>query len=985
MFDSVKQGVSLLDVISKDLGVELKPVGSANYGIEDERDHGGCPFCTHNDCFRVKYVESEQQNSIYHCFSCEAHGDVIGWRVARAKEAGKEITPKEAALELAREYNIQLPNDYNPLQEIFRLAGHYYETCLWETCNRPYVELGRMTPLQYQKDVRRHSEEALKTWHVGWSDGRLVDYLEGLGFDQELLIQSGLCSVDKKTGRVRGDFLPAKCFIYPHYVKGRVSHFTFKDPLKKLAYQLPKKFSLNGYMFYGQDTVQQAETVVVVEGENDLLSCWDTKKVPAVIATIGQISGEQLDWIKENLAEKNLITLFDPDDAGDKYRIKVEKLRRFVKKLAHVRPPDGHDIDKHLAEGADLESLILNNVVKVEIPDDPKKPATVSAPWDKTEPELSPEAQSFQDKLAEAGLASPGASEAAAPAADEHVVETEGNSIIQRRGAYYRTEFKDGDSKFVKISDFIIQLRNVFLMEDGERRREIIIVREDGYVSEPVMVDSETKVSMKPFRTLLARAADASFTGRESDMSGMWDLVYSQASEILVRVPRQVGRHEGVRGWIFRNKFISDTGTVTDPDKDGIFWLHGKSMGIRAESLNVSNLPADEKVDIPFIDTSLTVEEKDALLKSVIENLAQNRNNPGQAITLLGWMYSCIHSNTIFDLNRGFPFLFLWGVNGKGKTTIARWLQDFVDMRTPGYTSVPQLKSGVGLGRKAQYYSSLPILIDEVRSNRETEEYLGVFRSYYDRTSRDLGTRDGFGVRVQEVRSTFIFVGEDQFDDQAARERCIPLRISPTTGSQDTFKWLEDHKHLFTGIAYHWILEATSWDKVDLNNEIRALDKELVAQGCPQRTSKNWAAIGVFGLRLAKKYMPDFDYKEFLVTTAKKEASYQKLDTTLMQFFEYVEAIQAQENPKITANHVMEEDGKLHIWFPAVYKIVQDEARGKFPFSKNAVLSALREEGYFLSDERKVQMGMSGVRRVVVTLDLSKSPDSVKNIALTNA
>jgi hypothetical protein len=131
--------------------------------------------------------------------------------------------------------------------------------------------------------------------------------------------------------------------------------------------------------------------------------------------------------------------------------------------------------------------------------------------------------------------------------------------------------------------------------------------------------------------------------------------------------------------------------------------------------------------------------------------------------------------------------------------------------------------------------------------------------------------------------------------------------------------------------------------------------------------------------------MPDFDYKDFLVAAAKREATYQKADTTLMQFFELVEAIQAQENPRITNNHIMADGEKLHIWFPAVYKIVQDEARGKFPFSKNAVLSAVREEAYFLSDEKKVQMGMNGVRRVVLTLDLTKSPDSIKNIALSNS
>lgn len=78
-------------------------------------------------------------------------------------------------------------------------------------------------------------------------------------------------------------------------------------------------------------------------------------------------------------------------------------------------------------------------------------------------------------------------------------------------------------------------------------------------------------------------------------------------------------------------------------------------------------------------------------------------------------------------------------------------------------------------------------------------------------------------------------------------------------------------------------------------------------------------------------------------------------------------------------------DGNLvHVWFPAVYKAVVDDSRGKFPFSKNAVISAIREEPYFVSDDRKVKMGMNGARRIVLTLDMDKAPDVIKNIGNYN-
>lgn len=995
MFELIKQRISIVDLISKDLGVPFKQSGSENWAIEDEQEYGGCPFCDHKDCFRIHYVEDKEEDGYYKCFSCDEHGDVIKWREKR-----KGITPGEAAVELAKEYDIELPHNYSPVQEVFRLAAGYYETCMWDTCNRPMLELGRMTPVQYQTEVRKHTQDTIKAWHIGWSDGGLYDYLSGIGFDDELLLESGLVSKKKNKGKEWiSDFLPQQVFIYPHYVNGRVSHFTFKDPLKKLTYQLPKKFDLNGYMFYGQDTVRNVDTIILCEGENDLLSLVETGKVPGVLATIGQISGDQLEWIKDSLGEKSIITLFDPDEAGDKYRVKVEKLRRYVKRLAHVRPPDNKDIDELLKAGADLESLIQNNVCKVTVSQEADKPKTVTAPWDNP----SSDAEQFRGKLTDAGLAIPGEEPSGTAAIPVNIkggngsnstgkseldhFEIRGLDVIQQDGVYYKVTWnKDDGPQYTQISDFTLKMNNVYIYEDGKRKREVVIKRANGFSSKPFMVSSDVKVQVKSFRTLIADQADATFKGSEKDLDGVWQLVEAQSTGSLVYMRRHVGRIEDLRGWLFRNVFISDTGAVTHPDNDGVFWPNGKAAGgIQAESLSQSNTGVEALSDIPYLETSLTSDEKEKLLKEMIQVFADNRRDMGQALTLLGWMYANVHSNLVFKLIKGFPFLFVWGIHGRGKTTVIQWLQDFWGMSANGYTSVPQLYSGVGLGRKAEYYSSLPILIDEVRNNRETEEKMGVFRSYYDRTSRDMGIKESFGVRSLAVRSTFVFAGEDQFEDPATRQRCVPVRISPIENNRDSYLWMQDHRHLFSGITYHWLLEATTEDREAIKEGILELDNELVTEGCSQRTSKVWASIGYFANKLAEKYVPEFDYKAYMINETKNEEAKQRVDTTLSQFFELIEAIQAQENTKLTTRHIMEADGCLHIWFQAVYKIVQDECRGRFPFSKNAVLSALKEEAYYVSNARKITMGMDGARRIVVSLDLSKAPDSVKNIALVNS
>lgn len=946
MFQLCKSSINLVEHIEKELETVLGECGTDTYEIKGDEADGYCPFCEHKGCFKVKHNPEELVESFYHCFSCEAHGSVVDWTMARY-----ELDAVKAAKKLADEYNLTLPKDFNPIQEIFTLAANYYHNCFIEA--NPQTKLAKMTPKDYQIKVRKHEERTLETIQIGWGDGGLVAFMESLGFDPELLMESGL--KNRKTGK---DFLPNECFLYPHYVNGRVSHFTLKDPLKKIAYQLPNKYSLNGHQFYGQDSIKGKEAVILVEGENDRISVLEKSDKYGVLATIGQISGAQLDWLRENLGGKHLITIFDPDEAGDKYRIKVEKIKSAFRSLTQVKPPDDKDIDDHLTSGADLDGLISGNAVKVEGVDKFVPPAGLTVTTTVVKEDGTTEET-------------------------EEVVDN--NSIVEKSGAYWRVKFKEGEPFYTKISNFIIKLKNVYVTEEGDRLREIVVVREDGFVSDPVTTNSETKVSLKSFRVLLARAADADFRGTDHDLIGMWDLIYSTNTETLVKVTRVVGRHDQTRGWLSRTKFISDTGAVIDPDDRGIFWSNGKTVGIRPEGLNKTG--NDDNLDIPKFVTDTTPDEREELLKGLALNLAQNLGDVGTALIMLGWFQSCAYSNSIFRLNKSFPMLFVWGSNGEGKGTICEWLMALYDLADSGRTAVSQLKSGVGFGRKAEYYASLPLWIDEIRADNECQIYNSTFRSYYDRTPRTMGAKDGFGVKVQHVRSCFLFAGEDLFEDPATKERCIVARV-PKIGREkvESYQWIDARKSDLSSIGYKWILESVNEDHEKTLNAIRKLDKELILEAkCSSRKSKNWAVVGTFAMRMAERFFPDFDMRKYLYEISTKDSNSQKGETTVAQFLETVESIMSQEGlAKLTSSHITREDNLLHIWFPHVYRVVQEAYHGKFAFTKNAVLAAMREEPYYVSDDRKISMGLNGVRRVVITLDLNKAPDSLKNIGQSN-
>jgi DNA primase len=1016
MFDLVKQQVNLIEILERDLSVTFKQSGEKNWIIDGDKETEACPFCSHHGCFRVHYEEGNNSSAFYKCFSCGEFGDVITWKAKESKlDMGKAVRA------LAEEFKIKLPNDYSPVQQVFNLASNYYHTCLIETCNKPYPVLNGLTPIRYQTEIRKHKEESLTKFKIGYSDGGLMDYLDGIGVDKEIVEKSGLMG---KNGK---DFLPPNCFIYPHFVRGRVSHFTFKDPTKRIQYQLPRKYSLNGYVFYGQDTALNANSIALVEGENDWISVAEAGGT-ATLATIGQISGEQLDWLRENCKEKILITLFDPDDAGDKYRERLELLRRSFKGLVHIKPPEGRDIDDHLANGGNLAEIVKNNQIQV-VPRQPEKKADKPSPmpWDDVLP-ISPNSPvaplnkigatdipSSEENRVKQGLEGlqTGSTDigngmtVVGPATSSEkyvppeiqtdfsvtdpnstiseIVQIDSSSVIIMKNCYYKIVYKDGIPDYVRISDFTLELKTIILDEEtNDRKRELVARRQDGYRSELFEVDSSTKVNTARFKELMAKVADAEWMGKDADLDSMWRLIYSQYPEVMIRVVRQIGRHEKHKCWIFKNLLITDSGTEIKPDENGVFWLSGKSSGLK-----IRDISSDEGVGgLPGIITEKTREETEEMLGFIIHALTLNFKTPGAALMVAGWAHANVYSNAIFQADGGFGPLMLWGTNGKGKSTIARWLQNFFGLTDKmASTSVQQIKSStVGFMRKAAYYSSMPLLLDEVRNDEGTIQNLGMIRAWYDRESRTKASKADDTVVSIPIRSTLLMAGEDLPQDIATRERCIMLRVPPsdvgTDDLRENYEKMNDTCHLFSNITYHWIRDSIEDDKKTILNGIRDLDKVLVKAGCSTRISKVWSSAGYFALLLAQKYCPDFDFIGYIVDISKQENQQQKSDNTLNRFFESIEILHARENSRITNSHIMRSGDLVHIWFPATFKEVNDEVKDAKErcWSKLAILRSIKEEPYFVSDDKKICMGLNGSRKVVLTLDLRKCPDSIRNV-----
>lgn len=330
-FQAIKDLVDIADEITRRTGGTLKNTGKTISLSQ-------CPFCGGHDCFRI-YPDSRS----WSCFQC---GDNAGGSIIDFVVREKSCTEHEALKELADDHNYELhePDSGNassritnsPGRMIFEAAANYYAGVLFRTSQA----------LGYQRETRRHNDNVLKKFRIGTTDGGLLTELQKQNFSLDDILDSGLAVPDKKDG-YRDFFLPG-LFIYPHTDKaGQVCHFSIKDPKKKFAYQLPNEKRLPGAPFFNME-VFKGSRLILVEGENDLLSISGKGNCPYVAAVIGQISGDQLKYLVEWVITgppKEVFLCFDNDPAGNKYRDRItEALKRYC------YPDKVHQINERLRD-----------------------------------------------------------------------------------------------------------------------------------------------------------------------------------------------------------------------------------------------------------------------------------------------------------------------------------------------------------------------------------------------------------------------------------------------------------------------------------------------------------------------------------------------------------------------------------------------------------------------------------------------------------
>ncbi len=336
--DRVRDAVDFLELVSA--RTELRRSGPARY-------EGLCPF--HEE--RTPSFGIDPAQKVYHCFGCQASGDVFTF-----VQETEGVDFKGALELLAERYGVELEREAEDpreaeqrkrrerLLELLSRTAAYYERCLWDS--------GEAERAREYLQGRGLGEELLREFRVGYApsawDRVLMASRRG-GFSEQELYATGLAQRSKENGRPYDRFRSRIMFPLAD-IRGRVLGFGARAMREE---QRPKYLNTSdndlyhkGLHLYGADLARanaaRAGEAILCEGYTDTIALHQAGMRNAVGLMGTALTGEQVGELAR-MAQTVLLAL-DADSAGQEAMLRASSLAARRKLALRVVPlPAGTD------------------------------------------------------------------------------------------------------------------------------------------------------------------------------------------------------------------------------------------------------------------------------------------------------------------------------------------------------------------------------------------------------------------------------------------------------------------------------------------------------------------------------------------------------------------------------------------------------------------------------------------------------------------
>ncbi len=554
----------------------------------------------------------------------------------------------------------------------------------------------------------------------------------------------------------------------------------------------------------------------------------------------------------------------------------------------------------------------------------------------------------------------------------------EAQTVIRRKMSlkYFRSHIRREFGKYVatrrrgktewdeEIANFTMKIIATHQTAEGIIR-EIQFTNEFGDHSSCFAIDPEDMGGAEGFTTFCFRHGNFIWRGTKEDLSNIWEGLFLEDDGRHIVEPDHIGWIEAEGLWIFGNVAVDKEGKELRPDKNHIFWLEKK--GIKPVALGVTSGRSQISEGIPYISlTPCDIKEIRAKLADTIGEI--------EAVKCLGWASAIPYLEDIFDAYGCYPFLFITGRTGSGKSTIAEWITCLFGIEDAG-KSLSQT-TVVAIQRSLGYYSSLPVFLDEFRNTSDIAFKTGFLRNVYNRQSSGKGIKSNFGIREAKVRGTLIIAGEETPNDNAILNRSILVEVIKKNRTTNHYDWFTRNKAKFSHHILEIIKKKAAQQELFMRILAEAKDHLTKHAKVDDRTAVNHAVLCAgHAVTFGEK---DIDFADMIVAEAKKTNTEYQKDNMIHTFLSDLQVMVHKGD--IKDQYWLIDDGKVYIYFEALYNIWSADARkrGYEPFKATSLRGYFKEESGFAAFNAKKRIG--GFPRNCIVIDYEACSEELKNL-----
>jgi len=496
---------------------------------------------------------------------------------------------------------------------------------------------------------------------------------------------------------------------------------------------------------------------------------------------------------------------------------------------------------------------------------------------------------------------------------------------------------RESGERLKRISNFVIKVKYTLFDADGKVQRLCKFYSKYGS-SKPVIFQPDVMVSKQMFSKFALEQGDFTYDGNDDHLRHIWKYIFMNQDGRIIKLLNYHGYDENTETWFFKNgAYHKDK--FYEYDEDDIVWVNdiGYKLDTNMEDIDPPQLCSDE--------------ESSVSLAEILKNLgaALGKDN---ARLMLGWTLGHFFMPEIINEWRIYPFLFLFGRQQGGKSTIASWISNFFGFEQKGINF--HNSSVVGISRIASQMSMIPVWLEEYRTkDPDIGRKNNYLRGIYDRSTIVKGTKSVNHIKTYTARSTLIISGEEHPRDAALNSRCVMFSIFRGQEKQritPEYEWLEQYKGMFSYIG-HYILthKAELWPKVKTRilEYIASFDNQNITVSTRNKLQMSIIS-GVVDALLGED-------QEFSYYVAQKTEDMEREvldDQALNIFWDDIHNMYTTGRLKTDIHSFKWEKGKkyLYVWFAGAYaewEIYYKGLRNDIPSSKQALLEHCKRESYF--------------------------------------